>query len=245
MPSYYKIINGQRYDRQLLETARQLTEGRGDGRISQQDAEIIWNSVRDAGNITATEKRTLSFLLAQLRWSEKALEWIKSLIDLSGEPEQEENIEHIIQNEFDLDRLRYDFFPDYVVQQEALPNNHLSFSEALRAALGTIFSSTSKRESPRYLIGNLFGLFPDQDPDAYDQITRKLREFLQNGQLSLLPNVDWDGEEDAFDFNPPEAGESAELNWIFTLYLPTLSDHLYWIIVPRDGRSKAYIYGFN
>jgi hypothetical protein len=245
MPSYYKIIDGERYDRQLLETAQQLTEGRGDGRISQKDAEIIWNQVQDGGNITATEKRTIIYLLQKLNWSDKAAEWINSLMTLSIDPEEETSIEHIIRIEYDLEQLRYDFQPEYINKQESIATNKLDFPNALRAALHTILNSKSERESPRFLIGNIFGWFPEQDPKANELITEKLYESLQSGQLTLLPNLDWDDEDIEFDFNPPEERESAELNWIFTLYLPTLSDHLYWIVVPRDGKTEAYIYGFN
>ena len=47
MPSYYKIINGQRYDRKLLEKAEALTKGQGDGRISQKDAETLYSMITD------------------------------------------------------------------------------------------------------------------------------------------------------------------------------------------------------
>jgi hypothetical protein len=44
---------------------------------------------------------------------------------------------------------------------------------------------------------------------------------------------------------PPEQGESTEDNWIFVLHIPTLSDHLYWVIVDRRGSQAPYLYGFN
>jgi hypothetical protein len=37
----------------------------------------------------------------------------------------------------------------------------------------------------------------------------------------------------------------ADTNWIFSLYLPDLSDHLYWIVIDRATSGDAYIYGFN
>jgi len=42
MSSYYRIINGVSYDRALLESAEALTQGRGDGRISEADAKTLW-----------------------------------------------------------------------------------------------------------------------------------------------------------------------------------------------------------
>jgi hypothetical protein len=43
----------------------------------------------------------------------------------------------------------------------------------------------------------------------------------------------------------PERGEDLEKNWVFSLVMPTLSDHIYWVIVPKDAPEGAYVYGFN
>ena len=40
MPSYYQVINGVRYDRELLESSDRLTTGAGDGRISVDDGAL-------------------------------------------------------------------------------------------------------------------------------------------------------------------------------------------------------------
>lgn len=246
MLSYYKIINGLRYDRKLIETAEQLTEGRGDGRISQKDAEIIWTSVQDGAGITATEKRSLLYLMETLRWSEKAAAWIREQIDLRIETEDDEkSIDHIILVEFKLTQLTYQIDLTDVEEQEQLPGNQLRFTDALRIALDTLLTSNSERESPRFLIRQIFGLFPEDDPQAADKITAHLLQYLEQGELRLLPREDWSKADAEFDYNPPEEGESVDLNWVFSLYLPTLSDHLYWIIVPREGEMEAYVYGFN
>lgn len=246
MPSYYQIIDGQKYDRQLLETARQLTEGRGDGRISQKDAEILLENIQDGRGITTTEKRTLHYLLENLKWSDKATEWIRARVDLSDTPgAEDESIEHIMRIEYNLPQLNYSIDPDEAEAQERLPGNQVSFPDALRSALHTLLTSTSSRESPRYLIMNIFGWFPESDPEAGKRITHQLREFLREGRLDLLPNEDWSDRDVDRDYNPPEDGETAVDNWVFGLHLPTLSDHVYWIIVPRDGKKAAYVYGFN
>ncbi|MEL6697667.1 MAG: hypothetical protein AAFP89_15600 [Bacteroidota bacterium] len=62
MSSYYLYRDGQRYDRQLLELATQLTEGRGDGRISKEDAHKILESARNGKGITPTEHLTLLYI---------------------------------------------------------------------------------------------------------------------------------------------------------------------------------------
>lgn len=43
----------------------------------------------------------------------------------------------------------------------------------------------------------------------------------------------------------PEHGESVEKNWIIRLKIPTLSDHIFWAVVDRQGLIAPYNYGFN
>lgn len=245
MPSYYQIIDGKKYDRRLLENAKRLTEGRGDGRISQKDAENLLPSIQDGMGITAIEKESLLYLLAHLKWTDKAAAWMKEQIDRNPEREEENSAETIIRKEFRLHRLHYRIADHDVVEQEELPNNAVPFPEALRLALNVMLTSNSHRDSPRYLIMNTFGLFPDRDPAAEEKISEKLREFLQEGELRLLPKVDWNDENTEFDFVPPIDRESAEKYWVFSLYLYSLSDHVYWMIVARDGLGEPYVYGYN
>lgn len=42
-----------------------------------------------------------------------------------------------------------------------------------------------------------------------------------------------------------EDGEEVARNWIFRIKVPTLSDHIHWVIVDRSGQKPAYNYGFN
>jgi hypothetical protein len=42
----------------------------------------------------------------------------------------------------------------------------------------------------------------------------------------------------------PEGGEDVADAWIVELKVPTLSDHTYWAVIPRDG-GAVYNYGFN
>lgn len=56
--SYYKQINGARYDRALLDLADQLQSGPRDGRISKADGEQLANARYDGDQSTAVESRT-------------------------------------------------------------------------------------------------------------------------------------------------------------------------------------------
>jgi hypothetical protein len=56
--SYYKTIQGVRYDRALLEVAEDRIHGQGDGGIFEKDAEEIVELSKDGGRITETELQT-------------------------------------------------------------------------------------------------------------------------------------------------------------------------------------------
>jgi cell fate (sporulation/competence/biofilm development) regulator YlbF (YheA/YmcA/DUF963 family) len=73
--NYYKIIQGVRYDRALLEVAEDRIHGQGDGRISKKDAEEIVESSKDGGRITETELRTLKYISENYHFTSKAAAW--------------------------------------------------------------------------------------------------------------------------------------------------------------------------
>lgn len=70
--SYYKQIDGKRYDRSLLLLADNLIKGRGDGRISEADMEKLIVSAMDGNKITECEKNTLKFISKQYNTTENA-----------------------------------------------------------------------------------------------------------------------------------------------------------------------------
>ncbi len=73
--NYYKIIQGVRYDRALLEVAEDRINGQRDGRISKKDAEEIVESSKDGGRITETELRTLRYISENYHFTSKASAW--------------------------------------------------------------------------------------------------------------------------------------------------------------------------
>lgn len=41
----------------------------------------------------------------------------------------------------------------------------------------------------------------------------------------------------------PDKHELVEDYWIFVLFLPDLSEQVYWVIIDRAGEKPAYVYG--
>jgi len=76
--SYYKTIEGKKYDGQLIDLADKLTSGAGDGRLSQADAEKIYESVKDGDSYTDIEKDTVAYLRHNYKWTEAADDWFRT-----------------------------------------------------------------------------------------------------------------------------------------------------------------------
>ncbi|NRB49609.1 MAG: hypothetical protein HRU41_18155 [Saprospiraceae bacterium] len=243
--SFYKIIDGQRYDRKVLELAEELIQGRGDGRISRDDAARLFESVQDGRGITPTENKSLFYILDNYNFTDSAREWLSDLLSINAPIELPAMISTIIADEYDIQHISFAYSLEEITAQEELPHNQVSFIKALRLALETLFADDEDAESPRSIVMNVYELFPGEVDRADELIQSRLRTHLVDANLQLLPNVDWTDRDQDFDFNPPENGESASENWIFGLYMPTLSDHFYWIVVNRTGATSAYVYGFN
>ena len=76
--SYYKIIEGESYDRSLLLLADNLVKGQGDGRISEADMKKLLKSAMDGNRITECEKKTLYFISKQYNTTDNAKEYLRS-----------------------------------------------------------------------------------------------------------------------------------------------------------------------
>ncbi len=76
--SYYKTIDGKKYDGELLELAEKLTSGAGDGRISNADAEKLFDAVKDGNAYTDVEKDSMAYIRENFKWTDSADEWFRS-----------------------------------------------------------------------------------------------------------------------------------------------------------------------
>jgi len=72
--SYYKEIDGIKYDKVILDIADEQIKGRGDGRLSEDDMKLIINVVIDRKKITKTEYLTIFYLIRNYHITDKALD---------------------------------------------------------------------------------------------------------------------------------------------------------------------------
>lgn len=78
--SYYKTIDGKKYDGELLEAADKAVAGAGDGRISMEDAKGLLSEVKDGGSYTDIEKDTMEYIRDNYKWTDSADEWFRTEI---------------------------------------------------------------------------------------------------------------------------------------------------------------------
>ncbi len=78
--SYYRIINGKKYDKELLDITEKLVKGQGDGQISVADAQQILEKVKDGNAYTEIEKETVSFIRDHFKWTNAADNWFRKEI---------------------------------------------------------------------------------------------------------------------------------------------------------------------
>jgi hypothetical protein len=82
MAGYYKTIDGVKMDAALLECADECIAGRGDGRISQADAETLLERVKDGNSYTDIEKATVKYIRENYKWTDEADAWFRKEINM-------------------------------------------------------------------------------------------------------------------------------------------------------------------
>ena len=76
--TYYRSINGLKFDNDLLNLAENLIKGQGDGRISFDDSNKLLNKIFDRGTITKVEYRTIFYILNNFNFTKEAF---RSILD--------------------------------------------------------------------------------------------------------------------------------------------------------------------
>ena len=68
----YETIDGVKYEKELLELARQHTTGRGEGKIAKDEAADLIKSAKDGVAVTETELATLKYIRANFEFTDAA-----------------------------------------------------------------------------------------------------------------------------------------------------------------------------
>jgi len=70
--SYYETFDGMKLDRGIIDACRTAVMGRGDGRVSADDAKKVFEEAADGSRVTSCERWTLRYCLQEFKWTEDA-----------------------------------------------------------------------------------------------------------------------------------------------------------------------------
>ncbi|GLP95337.1 hypothetical protein GCM10007895_06430 [Paraferrimonas sedimenticola] len=76
----YVMIDGNKYEKELIDMARAHTTGRGEGRISRDEAMDLINSAQDGHRVTDTEMSTLHYIRDNFDFTDAAATWFDNEI---------------------------------------------------------------------------------------------------------------------------------------------------------------------
>ncbi|WP_432697542.1 hypothetical protein ACQUQP_04110 [Marinobacterium sp. YM272] len=68
----YVTIDGNKYEKELLELAKAHTTGRGEGKISKDEAADLLKSASDGQGVTETEMATLKYIRETFEFTDAA-----------------------------------------------------------------------------------------------------------------------------------------------------------------------------
>jgi len=68
----YVSIDGKKYEKELLDLAKQHTTGAGEGKLSKDEVADLFKSANDGKGITDTEKETLAYIRKNFEFTDAA-----------------------------------------------------------------------------------------------------------------------------------------------------------------------------
>jgi len=218
--SYYKQIDGVKYDRELLEEAEEFAK---DGRVSEAEAKSLWEDAQDGKGVTETEARTLEYTMTAFKYTDKAADFMKRSLDGDKKKSYYKQIDGV-KYDRELLELAEEFAKDGQISvaeaqklwEEALDGKGVTETEARTLEYTmTAFNYTDKAAKfmKRSLAGDKKASYYKQiDGVKYDrELLEKAEQFQKDGQISHAEAKElW---EDALDGKGVTATEKRTLEY--------------------------------
>jgi hypothetical protein len=80
MSHTYRIVDGVKLDNYLIDAADVAVSGKGDGRISIDDARELMRRVKEDGLYSDIEKVTIAYIREHYKWTDEADDWFRTEI---------------------------------------------------------------------------------------------------------------------------------------------------------------------
>jgi hypothetical protein len=238
--TYYKTIDGIRYDASLLTAADDYTKGRGESQLSLDEIKIIFSIASDARKITETEWRTLRYINRTYRLTAPAKAWLAERLDNTNELAAiEKTMERIVRREFGLKGVSWIVPPDLLREQQQYSQNNVDFEQALRGALKAFLRRGLNQLS---LAVTTLRFLNDQELTDQKKKERLIRTFMERGStLFLVPERIEDRQKLQFDL-PSDL--NTQIFWHIGLRVLNLSPVLFMSYVLRENPSDPFNRGY-
>jgi len=79
----YVEIDGERYDRSLVDLASELLDGKSSGKLGKAEAAKLWRDAKDGAGVTETERKTLSYIMNTFELTPDAKAFLKEQIEVA------------------------------------------------------------------------------------------------------------------------------------------------------------------
>lgn len=71
----YVFIDEKKMDKSLIDTAEEVVNGRGAGRISLEEAKVLMEKITEKGNFNEIQKDTTNYIRKSFNWTSPANNW--------------------------------------------------------------------------------------------------------------------------------------------------------------------------
>ena len=224
--TYYKIIGGVRYDRNLLEEALATTnQGRNEYRISYAEIKYLYRLTADGRAITEVERRTLHYIAQHYRLTGKAKKWLLEQLPAAGSDEVQTTIQRVLRQSYGLPGLRSEISTT-VVQQYLDSGGARDWEAVLRGAMEAFLRGSQGQLSLGACVARQDGRYK-----AGAGAIPLLKSYLDRGTLYLIPP---DATPDQFlPYDLPHV-LNASYFWTFVLQIPDFEPVEFFAFVHRE-----------
>ena len=225
------FIDGKKYNRGILDAVEALIEGKSIGSVDLEDAQRIWVYATKSG-ISASERRTLHYLLAQHEWDEDANSWFYNALHTFPESPRE-LVEKVLEEDFSLYHL------DVELPTLLDLNTPVKLEQSVRLAIQSFLNSKEDNN----VIGVIRRFF--DIPSSHDSpLQDVLWDLFKHATMTLITK-------DVFEGDPPQPhlkparNEDIDQNWIWGLSFHDIPSYYFWAVIDKEGDQDPYHYGMK
>lgn len=229
-----RFIQGKKYNRDLIEAVEALVEGKSSHTLDQQDAQRILTYALAKSPFSATDRRTLQYLLPNFSWKNHTENWFEA--SLNHHPKDAlEKVEQVLEEEFSLFHIKLSI-PNTVNEQNCVVN----LAQSVRLAIQSFLNNRQDNN----VAGVIYRSYDLPANKAESLLQTIQQDLFRHATLSLITPKSDQGD-------PPQPlllpakKESTVSNWVWGLRLHDLPEYYFWAIIDKEGEKEVYHYGMK